>query len=57
MGLRERLGTADAGSELGFDSDDGEELDEVDEARRHALSLDARGRGEQTDSMRRLSRE
>lgn len=56
MDLRERFIT-DASSDAGFDSEDGEELDDVTEDRRHALSLDTSGRLEQTDSMRRLSRE
>jgi hypothetical protein len=56
--LHDRLDMAgDTASDLGFDSDDGEELDEVDEDRRHALSLDTTGRGRETDSLRRLSRE
>ncbi|KAI0124134.1 hypothetical protein BJ170DRAFT_638232 [Xylariales sp. AK1849] len=58
--MRDRLVTADTDSVSGFDTDDGEELDEVSEEerrRRHALSLDANvvGRGE--DSGRRLSRD
>ncbi|KAH8652166.1 hypothetical protein BX600DRAFT_89212 [Xylariales sp. PMI_506] len=54
MSIRERLVQAD--DDTGFDSDDGEELEDVDEERRHALSLDTAGRIE-TDSMRRLSRD
>ncbi len=48
--------TADAsdGSDHGFDDEDGEELFEVDDNRREALSLDAR-RGH--DAERRLSRD
>jgi hypothetical protein len=42
------------GSEQGFDDEDGEELFEVDDNRREALSLDAR-RGH--DEERRLSRD
>lgn len=42
-------------SDVGFSSEDGEELSEVDEDRRHALSLDTHH--QQTDSNRRLSRE
>ncbi|KAI1852857.1 hypothetical protein JX265_009831 [Neoarthrinium moseri] len=56
MGVRERLVSAED-SDAGFDSDDGEELDVVDDDRRHALSLDTSGRREQTDSIRRLSRD
>ncbi|XXH00579.1 Checkpoint protein hus1 [Hypoxylon texense] len=47
---------ADDASDLGFSSEEGEELDEVDDDRRHALSLDAR-HVDGTDSMRRLSRD
>lgn len=47
---------ADDASDLGFSSEEGEELDEVDDDRRHALSLDTH-HAEHTDSMRRLSRE
>lgn len=47
--------TAEDGGGSDFDSDDGEELFEVDENRREALSLDAR-RGVDEDG-RRLSRE
>ncbi|KAI0011095.1 hypothetical protein F4779DRAFT_615949 [Xylariaceae sp. FL0662B] len=47
---------ADDASDLGFSSEEGEELDEVDDDRRHALSLDAHGI-EHPDSVRRLSRE
>jgi len=43
------------GSDSGFDDDEGEELFEVDDNRREALSLDAR-RGRDEDG-RRLSRE
>lgn len=56
IGIRERLVAAE-GSDAGFDSDDGEELEDVEEDRRHALSLDTRGRLDHTDSNRRLSRE
>lgn len=47
---------ADDASDLGFSSEEGEELDEVDDDRRHALSLDTH-HVDGTDSMRRLSRE
>lgn len=56
MSIRERLAVAE-GSDAGFDSDDGEELEDVDEVRRHALSLDTSGRNGHADSNRRLSRE
>jgi hypothetical protein len=56
MGIRERLVAAE-GSDAGFDSDDGEELEDVDDDRRHALSLDTSGRSDHMDSNRRLSRE
>lgn len=49
------MGDDDA-SDLGFSSEEGEELDDVDDDRRHALSLDNHILGH-TDSMRRLSRE
>ncbi|ORY71302.1 uncharacterized protein BCR38DRAFT_453880 [Pseudomassariella vexata] len=56
MGMRERLVIADGDSDVGFSSDEGEELDVVvGEDRRRALSLDTRT--EQTDSMMRLSRD
>ncbi|KAI0874581.1 hypothetical protein GGS24DRAFT_500653 [Hypoxylon argillaceum] len=42
-------------SDLGFSSEEGEELNEVDEDRRHALSLDTHH--QHTDSDRRLSRD
>ncbi|KAH6655357.1 hypothetical protein BKA67DRAFT_657304 [Truncatella angustata] len=54
--LHGRLVTAE-GSDAGFDSDDGEELGDVDDDRRHALSLDTSGRIEHTDTNRRLSRD
>ncbi|KAI1084137.1 hypothetical protein F5B20DRAFT_576281 [Whalleya microplaca] len=47
---------ADDTSDLGFSSEDGEELDDVDDDRRHALSLDTHTI-EHTDTIRRLSRE
>ncbi|KAI0169628.1 hypothetical protein GGR52DRAFT_573688 [Hypoxylon sp. FL1284] len=47
---------ADDASDIGFSSEEGEELDEVDDDRRHALSLDTH-HAESTDSMRRLSRD
>ncbi|KAI4864641.1 hypothetical protein F4820DRAFT_422966 [Hypoxylon rubiginosum] len=47
---------ADDASDLGFSSEEGEELDEVDDDRRHALSLDTH-HVDGTDSMRRLSRD
>ncbi|KAI1762693.1 hypothetical protein GGR53DRAFT_402521 [Hypoxylon sp. FL1150] len=53
-GDREVVGADDA-SDLQFSSE-GEELDEVDDDRRHALSLDTH-HAEHTDSMRRLSRD
>ncbi|KAI1360027.1 hypothetical protein F5Y08DRAFT_59764 [Xylaria arbuscula] len=43
-------------SEVGFSSEDGEELGDVHEDRRHALSLDT-GHQRAADSDRRLSRE
>ncbi|OTB06107.1 hypothetical protein M426DRAFT_319184 [Hypoxylon sp. CI-4A] len=54
--IRDRVvvGSDDA-SDLGFSSEDGEELDDVDD-RRHALSLDTHNL-EHTDSIRRLSRD
>jgi hypothetical protein len=42
-------------SDVGFSSEEGEELNEVDEDRRHALSLDTHQPN--ADSDRRLSRE
>ncbi|KAI5918939.1 hypothetical protein F4810DRAFT_690041 [Camillea tinctor] len=42
-------------SDLGYSSEEGEELDEVLEDRRHALSLDSRNI--HTDNIRRLSRD
>lgn len=42
-------------SDVGFSSEEGEELNEVGEDRRHALSLDTHH--QQADSDRRLSRE
>ncbi|KAK6069243.1 hypothetical protein SCUP515_09126 [Seiridium cupressi] len=56
VGLRERLVAAE-GSDADFDSDDGEELGDVNEDGRHALSLDTSGRTEHIDSNRRLSRD
>ncbi|KAI5867276.1 hypothetical protein GGS23DRAFT_168627 [Durotheca rogersii] len=47
---------ADEASDLGLSSEDGEELDEVDDERRHALSLDTRN-AERIDSAGRLSRD
>ncbi|KAI1643147.1 uncharacterized protein F4817DRAFT_350824 [Daldinia loculata] len=47
---------ADDASDIGFSSEEGEELDEVDDDRRHALSLDAHD-PERADSTRRLSRD
>ncbi|KAI2629067.1 hypothetical protein GGS26DRAFT_112007 [Hypomontagnella submonticulosa] len=47
---------ADDASDLGFSSEEGEELDEVGDDRRHALSLDTHNL-ERSDSMGRLSRE
>ncbi|KAI0835358.1 hypothetical protein F5Y06DRAFT_276734 [Hypoxylon sp. FL0890] len=54
--ISERLVVGDNASDLGFSSDEGEELDEVDDDRRHALSLDTHN-PEHADSMRRLSRD
>lgn len=57
FGLRDRMAMGDDdASDLGFSSEEGEELDDVDDDRRHALSLDNHILGH-TDSMRRLSRE
>ncbi|KAI1135108.1 hypothetical protein F5Y05DRAFT_182403 [Hypoxylon sp. FL0543] len=56
LNLRERLVVGDDASDLGFSSEEGEELDEVDDDRRHALSLDTHS-PEHVDSMRRLSRD
>ncbi|KAI0977570.1 hypothetical protein F4678DRAFT_18825 [Xylaria arbuscula] len=50
---RDRAVVADDESDVGFSSEDGEELNEVNEDRRHALSLDAG----HADSNRRLSRD
>ncbi|KAI1405938.1 hypothetical protein F4819DRAFT_482088 [Hypoxylon fuscum] len=47
---------ADDASDIGFSSEEGEELDDVYDDRRHALSLDTH-HIERTDSMRRLSRD
>ncbi|KAI1124371.1 hypothetical protein F5Y10DRAFT_269134 [Nemania abortiva] len=53
---RERGTVADDNeSDVGFSSEEGEELNEVDEDRRHALSLDTHHQN--TDSNRRLSRD
>ncbi|KAI0405187.1 hypothetical protein F4802DRAFT_597317 [Xylaria palmicola] len=52
---RERVAVADDESDVGFSSEEGEELDDVDEDRRHALSLD--DRHQHADSNRRLSRD
>ncbi|KAL7625387.1 hypothetical protein AAE478_004605 [Parahypoxylon ruwenzoriense] len=46
----------DDASDLGFSSEEGEELDEVDDERRHALSLDTHNAG-RIDNTRRLSRD
>ncbi|KAI1414607.1 hypothetical protein F5Y13DRAFT_158921 [Hypoxylon sp. FL1857] len=54
--LHERLVVGDDASDLGFSSEEGEELDEVHDDPRHALSLDTHNL-EHTDSMRRLSRD
>ena len=48
--------TAEDGSGSDFDEDEGEELYEVDDNRREAISLDARRGGPDIDG-RRLSRE
>ncbi|KAI0439352.1 hypothetical protein F4803DRAFT_47444 [Xylaria telfairii] len=55
--LRNRDGVvvADDESDVGFGSEEGEELNEVDEDRRHALSLDTHH--QHADSNRRLSRD
>jgi hypothetical protein len=56
LGGRERVVVADDNeSEVGFSSEEGEELNIVNEDRRHALSLDTHH--QQTGSDRRLSRE
>lgn len=47
---------ADDASDIGFSSEEGEELDDVDDDRRHALSLDTHI-PVHTDSIRRLSRD
>ncbi|KAI0534182.1 hypothetical protein GGR58DRAFT_69451 [Xylaria digitata] len=52
---REPVNVADDESDIGFSSEEGEELNEVDEDRRHALSLDTSH--QHADSNRRLSRE
>ncbi|GAP87595.1 putative electron transport complex subunit C [Rosellinia necatrix] len=53
---RDRVAVAgDDESDIGFSSEEGEELNEVDEDRRHALSLDTHH--QHTDSSRRLSRD
>ncbi|OTA67840.1 hypothetical protein K449DRAFT_388636 [Hypoxylon sp. EC38] len=55
--INERLVVGgDDQSDIGFSSEEGEELDEVDDDRRHALSLDNHNL-EHTDSIRRLSRD
>ncbi|KAI0457009.1 hypothetical protein F5B21DRAFT_501715 [Xylaria acuta] len=51
----DRVAVADDESDVGFSSEEGEELNEVDEARRHALSLDTHH--QHADSNRRLSRD
>ncbi|KAI1817193.1 hypothetical protein GGS20DRAFT_79217 [Poronia punctata] len=55
FGRRERVEVADDESDISFSSDEGEELNDVGEDRRHALSLDTRH--QQVDSDRRLSRD
>jgi len=55
MGRNRRTVSAEDGSGSDFDEDEGEELFEVDDNRREALSLDAR-RG-RDDNGRRLSRD
>ncbi|KAI0491004.1 hypothetical protein F4859DRAFT_508794 [Xylaria cf. heliscus] len=52
---RDRVAVADDESDVGFGSEEGEELNEVDEDRRHALSLDSHH--QHADSNRRLSRD
>ncbi|KAJ2979023.1 hypothetical protein NUW58_g7310 [Xylaria curta] len=52
---RDQVAVADDESDIGFSSEEGEELNEVDEDRRHALSLDTHH--QHVDSSRRLSRE
>ena len=49
------MNAADSDSDADFLSEDGEELDNVSDARRQALSLDARR--DRPDLSRRLSRE
>ncbi|KAI1376475.1 hypothetical protein F4677DRAFT_418638 [Hypoxylon crocopeplum] len=57
MNVRDRVVVgADDASDLGFSSEEGEELDEVDDDRRHALSLDTHNLG-RADSITRLSRD
>ncbi|KAI1260045.1 hypothetical protein F5Y18DRAFT_407255 [Xylariaceae sp. FL1019] len=56
IGSRDQVVVAgDNESDIGFGSEDGEELNEVDEDRRHALSLDTHH--QQPNSDRRLSRD
>ncbi|KAI1337504.1 hypothetical protein F5Y15DRAFT_156132 [Xylariaceae sp. FL0016] len=56
MSLHDRLVIGgDGESDIGYSSEEGEELGDVDEDRRHALSLDTHN--QHTDSMRRLSRD
>ncbi|KAI8951493.1 hypothetical protein F4801DRAFT_290708 [Xylaria longipes] len=52
---RDRVAVADDESDVGFSSEEGEELNDVDEDRRHALSLDTHH--QHTNSNRRLSRD
>ncbi|KAI1497571.1 hypothetical protein F5X99DRAFT_396484 [Biscogniauxia marginata] len=54
IGSRLAMGS-EAESDVGYSSEEGEELDDVLEDRRHALSLDAHNM--RTDSIRRLSRD
>ncbi|KAH8163100.1 hypothetical protein CIB48_g5148 [Xylaria polymorpha] len=51
----DRVVVADDESDVGFGSEEGEELNEVDEDRRHALSLDTHH--QHADNNRRLSRD
>ncbi|KAI1103256.1 hypothetical protein F4804DRAFT_235322 [Jackrogersella minutella] len=53
---RDRVVIGDNESDIGFSSEEGEELDDVDDDRRHALSLDTHN-PDGADSLRRLSRD
>ncbi|KAI8958207.1 hypothetical protein F5Y11DRAFT_351729 [Daldinia sp. FL1419] len=57
INIRDRVVVgADDTSDIGFSSEEGEELDDVDDDRRHALSLDTHD-PERADSIGRLSRD